>query len=76
MLTLSTNYGTYFDENKFANQNKEYFFENGVYQTSSFIEINFVNILENIDLKISYAKDKGQLLNDSDAFLLLLNYKF
>ena len=74
LFTYSNNYGTYFDQNKFHNENKPYKFETGVKQLSQFFELNFKDIWENLDVQISYAEDIGELLEYRKGILLKFNY--
>jgi hypothetical protein len=74
LMTYSINYGIYYDQNKFYKENKIYKFNSGLKQFSSLFELNFKNIWENIDIQISYANDKGKLLDDAKGIILKFNY--
>jgi len=76
LLTKSKNYGTYDDLQKFNENNKKYQFSNGLNQTSALFEFNFIQFIKKINIKISYAIDKGSLLKNSDGFQLSINYDF
>ena len=74
LMTYSINYGIYYDQNRFYKENKIYKFNSGLKQFSSLFELNFKNIWENIDIQISYANDKGKLLDDAKGIILKFNY--
>ena len=76
LFTYSKNYGTYYDQSRFYDENKHYKFESGVKQLSQLFEFSFKDIWKNLDMKISYAFDRGSLLNDSEGFQLSINYNF
>ena len=74
LFTYSKNYGIYYDQNRFYNENRIYKFEGGVKQLSQLFEFSFKDILENLNVQISYAVDRGQLLDDRKGIFLKLNY--
>ena len=76
LFTYSKNYGTYYDQSRFYDENKHYKFESGVKQLSQLFEFSFKDIWKNLDMKISYAFDRGSLLKDSEGFQLSINYNF
>lgn len=76
LFTYSKNYGTYYDQYRFYNENKIYKFEGGINQLSRLFEFSFEDIWENLDVQISYADDKGQLLDNRSGIFLKFNYDF
>jgi hypothetical protein len=74
LFTYSKNYGTYYDQNRFYDQNKLYKFEGGVNQLSQLFEFSFKDIWKNLDMQISYAEDRGQLLDERKGILIKFNY--
>ena len=76
LLTYSNNYGTYYDKNRSKNENKIYKFDGGLKQFSTLIEFSRKKILNNIDIQLSYAMDRGELLKDSRGFVFVIDYNF
>ena len=74
LLTYSKNYGIFYDQSRFYSEDKIYNFNRGLKQVSSLFELKFKNVWKNIDLQISYAVDRGELLDNSEGVLLKINY--
>ena len=74
LITFSTNYGTYDDNYWSKEKNKLYQFEGGLKQISALLQFDFSNVWDNLDIRISYAIDRGKLMEDSDGLLVSLNY--
>jgi hypothetical protein len=74
LFTYSKNYGTYYDQSMFYSENKTYDFDSGLKQVSSLFELSFKDAWKNIDMQISYAIDRGKLLDNSEGVLLKINY--
>lgn len=75
-LTYSKNYGIYYDKNRFYNEKKNYDFNGGIKQFSSLFELSFIDVLDNLDISVSYSWDRGKLLNDNQGLVLVFNYNF
>ena len=74
LFTYSKNYGIYYDQKRFYSENKIYKFSSGLKQVSCLFELNFIDVWKNIDMQISYAIDRGELLDNSEGVLLKINY--
>ena len=74
LITYSSNFGIYPDQNIFNKKRKPYLFKNGLIQRSGMLELELNNIYKNINIIISYAFDNGDLLNESSGFLFYINY--
>ena len=75
-LTYSKNYGIYYDKNRFYNEKKNYDFNGGIKQFSSLFELSFIDVLNNLNISVSYSWDRGKLLNDNHGLLLVFNYNY
>ena len=76
LATFSKNYGIYYDQDRFKRLNNPYKYDGGIKQISALLEFNFTNVLDNLDIRISYAGDRGKHLGNSDGYLVSFNYKF
>ncbi|MBT5759420.1 MAG: hypothetical protein HOI55_07170 [Candidatus Marinimicrobia bacterium] len=76
LLTYSKNYGTYTDQDKFLKKNKPYRFSSGIKQLSALAQLDFVNVWGNMNIRISYAIDRGDLLMNSESLLFSISYNF
>jgi len=76
LLTYSKNFGTYSDQDKFLKKNKPYRFSSGLKQYSALAQLDFVNVWNNMNIRISYAIDRGDLLMNSESFLFSISYNF
>ena len=76
LVTKSKNYGTYDDHERLIENEKQYKFYNGLNQTSTLFQFDFIKFTNKTDLQLSYSIDKGNLLKDSDGFQLSINYNF
>ena len=76
LATFSKNYGIYYDQDRFKKLNKPYKYNGGIKQISALLEFNFTNVWENLDLRISYAIDRGKHLGNSDGYLVSFIYNF
>jgi len=76
LMNYSKNYGTYGDQSRYRTQNIPYYFNRGIKQISALAQLDFVDVWKNINIKVSYAIDRGQLLEDTESFLLSITYIF
>ena len=76
LLTYSKNYGTYWDQIVFLNNQKKYKYESALEQFSALIELDFLNVFNNTNITISYALDNGEVLNNDKGFQLSFYYNF
>ena len=76
LLTYSKNYGTYTEQDKFLKKNKPYRFSSGIKQLSALAQLDFVNVWGNMNIRISYAIDRGDLLMNSESLLFSISYNF
>ena len=76
LLTYSNNFGTYSDKDKFQKSNKPYRFSRGIKQFSALVQLGFLDVWKNVNIQVSYAVDRGDLLNNSNSLLFSLSYKF
>ena len=76
LLTYSKNYGTYWDALVFKSENRPYKFSGGIKQFSALVELGFLDVWNNVNIQVSYAVDRGELLDNSNSFLFSISYKF
>ena len=76
LFTYSKNYGTYWDKIVFLNNQKSYKFSSGLEQFSALFELDILNIFNNVNLTISYAFDKGDVIKNQEGFQLSFYYNF
>jgi hypothetical protein len=76
LLTYSKNYGTYWDALVFKSENRPYKFSGGIKQFSALYQLEFLDVWNNVNIQVSYAADRGELLDSSNSFLFSISYKF
>jgi hypothetical protein len=76
LMNYSKNYGTYGDQSRYSIQNIPYNFNGGIKQISALAQLDFVDIWNNVNIRVSYAIDRGELLEDTESFLFSISYNF
>jgi hypothetical protein len=76
LFTYSKNYGTYWDALVFKSEDLPYKFSGGIDQFSALIQFDLLDIWGNMNIRISYAIDRGDLLMNSESLLFSISYNF